>query len=148
MKDEFAGMPGGIWDSEKFGILGMGISVYLRVHPITFYYQNCPPRRWACLAAIVITTSENKLKLLRMEAISGPELPGETGLVRVPSVVISRSSELLLPPGSTVPAAGKGRACHVPVVKTQNWAGFGASLNCSLAVAAWAESLLLWVHGC
>ena len=40
MKDQFAGMLGEIWDSEKFGILGKGISVYLKGHLISFYYHR------------------------------------------------------------------------------------------------------------
>lgn len=40
VKDQFAGMLGEIWDSEKFGILGKGISVYLKDHLISFYYRK------------------------------------------------------------------------------------------------------------
>lgn len=40
MKAQFAGMRGEIRDSKKFGILGKGISMYLRVHLIPFYYYK------------------------------------------------------------------------------------------------------------
>lgn len=40
MKAQFAGMRGEIRDSKKFGILGKGISMYLRVRLIPFYYYK------------------------------------------------------------------------------------------------------------
>ena len=75
MKDQFAGMHGEIWDSEKFGILGKGISVYLRSYLITFYYHTSVLESpGVYLPALIIIISEDKLKLLCTEAISGPEL--------------------------------------------------------------------------
>lgn len=56
MKAQFAGMRGEIRDSKKFGILGKGISMYLRVHLIPWWVFPCFQR---CGSEINDNSSKN-----------------------------------------------------------------------------------------